>query len=35
MLFKESVKKFKVYNPGDILGFHKYAYYGDLENLKN
>lgn len=34
MLFKESVKKFKVYNPGDILGFHKYAYYGDLEKFE-
>lgn len=34
MLFKESFKKFKVYNAGDIIGLHKYAYYGDLNRFE-
>lgn len=35
MIYKQSVKKFKAYSFSDIISFHKYAYYGDLEAFKN
>lgn len=33
MLFKET-KDLHTYNAGDIIGFHKYAYYGDVRRFK-
>nr|CAE84953.1 hypothetical protein [Debaryomyces robertsiae] len=35
MLFKEERSLFVIYNSGDILGLHKYIYYGDLDKFKS
>jgi len=34
MLFKDIPQKLHTYNAGGIIGFHKYAYHGDLRRFR-